>query len=368
MGEFLSKLKGLLRFGGAIHIGIDVGASSVKIIAVKNNRSDRPKVVGAAIVEIPVGCVVDGVLNDTRSVSEIIRNTLESARIDYHDQPAAVGMRGLNVVYKKLLLPFQKPAEMAQQIWIEAQQQVDSDLTSWIIDHQVMAAPDIQGQVPVMLVAAKRSAVEEFNAMLQLIGVKPDVFDCDVFAIENAAEQSMGIKSDTIMCLDIGQDSTKINIIQDGHPCLTRSFSLGGSHLTELMAKNLGIDFSQAETMKISANSSGDLLSQKEVAQSVKVHIEEINEEIKRTLEFFANSSSDVQLDTVDRVILSGGGATVAGLPESISKFLNCQVDLARPFERANVTAKAAEVINMFPHVFNVAYGLALRYAGDKPH
>jgi len=217
-----------------------------------------------------------------------------------------------------------------------------------------------------MLVAAKRGAVEEYDNLVKLLGAIPTVFDCDVFAIENAHEHSQGILGETIMCLDIGKDSTKINILQDGSPVLVRSISLGGQHLTEQIQKNLAVDMEQAETMKISASASGDLMSG-ELAGAVQTHIDEVCEEIKRTLEFFANASADLKIDTIDRVVLSGGGSTIASLASGIGKFLNCEVIYANPFAKLNVPAKYQDLINQFPHVFNVAVGLALRHAGDKP-
>ncbi|MCA2959479.1 MAG: type IV pilus assembly protein PilM [Silvanigrellales bacterium] len=362
----LSSLAASFSLGGDIHIGLDVGASAVKVVALKGNNGKAPKVVGAAIAETPVGCVVDGLLSDTRSMVEIIRQALEREGISFKKRPVNIGLRGLNVVFKRLVLPFQRPEEMAQQVLLEAQQQVDSDLAEWLIDWQVIGTPDGQGQSAVMLVAAKRAAVEEFDNLVKLVGGIPNVFDCDVFAIENAHEHSRGVVAETILCLDIGKDSTKVNILQDGAPVLVRSISLGGQHLTEQIQKSLAVEMDQAEIMKVSASVSGDLMSG-ELAGPVKTHVDEVCEEIKRTLEFFANASSDLKIDTIDRVILSGGGSSIPALATGIGAFLSCEVAYANPFARLNMHAKAQRVIEAYPHVFNVAVGLALRHVGDKP-
>jgi type IV pilus assembly protein PilM len=359
-------LADLFSFGSDVHIGIDVGASAVKIVALKGNRGKSPKVVGVAYEETPVGAVIDGQLSDTRSMADIIRGGLERAGIRYKKQNVNIGLRGLNVVYKRLVLPFQRPEEMAQQVLLEAQQQVDSDLAEWVIDYQVIGTPDSQGQSAVMLVAAKRAAVEEYDNLVKLVGCEPAVFDCDVFAIENSHEHSRGNTSETVMCLDIGKDSTKVNILQDGAPVLVRSISLGGQHLTECIQRISAIDLEQAETMKVSASSSGDLMSG-EYAQAVQTHVDEVCEELKRTLEFFANAQTDLKIDTIDRVVLSGGGASTAPLANGVGKFLRCEVGYADPFSKLAVPGKFKDLTAQFPHVFSVAVGLALRAVGDKP-
>jgi len=363
---FKFDLSGLFSFGGDLHIGIDVGASAVKIVALKGARGKSPKVVGVAQEETPMGCVVDGLLSDTRTMAEIIRRSLESLGIRYKKQYANTGLRGLNVAYKRLVLPFQRPEEMAQQVLLEAQQQVDSDLADWVIDYQVIGKPDAQGQVAVMLVAAKRAATEEFENLLKLVGLQPAVFDCDVFAIENAHEHAYGVKSETVMCLDIGKDSTKINVLQDGAPVLVRSISLGGQHLTEQIQKNMGVDMEQAEQMKIQASMQGDIAAT-ELSGALQTHVDEICEEIKRTMDFFASASADLKIDTIDRVMLSGGGSTIASLATGIGRFLSCEVTYASPFDRLTVPSKFQSIVEKDPHVFAVAVGLALRYVGDKP-
>jgi type IV pilus assembly protein PilM len=361
-----SSLVEVFSFGSDVHLGIDVGASSVKIVALKANGSKSPKIVGIGYSDTPMGCVIDGQLSDTRSMNEVLRGILERQNIKYKKQNANVGLRGLNVVFKRLVLPYQRPEEMAQQVILEAQQQVDSDLADWVIDFQVLGTPDAEGQVAVMLVAAKRAAVDEYDNLLKLVGVIPAVFDCDVFAIENCYEHCYGKNSDTVMCVDVGKDSTKINIIQEGTPILVRSISMGGHHLTELIQKNLGIDMDSAEKTKLAANDSGDLMKG-ELSTSVHAHVEEMCDELKKTLDFFSSAATGVKVDTFDRVVLSGGGSAIGPLSASIGKFLNCEVVHSNPFEKLSVPGRFKDLVVKFPHVFSVAVGLALRRVGDKP-
>ena len=366
MASFVTQLQRVFSVGGPIQIGIDVGASAVKVVALRGGQGGSPKLVGLAVEETPMGCVIDGMLSDTRSMADVVKNALMRCGVSYKDESASVGLRGLNVVFKRLIVPFQQPEDMARQVLLDAQQQVDSDLGDWIIDYQILTAPDPQGQVAVMLVAAKRSSVEEFQGLLTLVGVKPNIFDCDVFAIGNSFEHSTGVVRESVLCLDIGRDTTKINVIQDGIPILVRSVPLGGAHLTEQISKAMGIDFEQAESMKISASQSPDVANQTQMASALKAHTDEICEEIQRTLDFFSNAASENKIEAIERVVLSGGGAAAPGLANAIGQYLKSQVSLADPFAKISVGPKFETQINGMRQVFSVAVGLALRYGGDK--
>ena len=366
MASIFSRLQSFMTVGGPLQIGIDVGASAVKVVALRGGNGSTPKLVGISMEETPMGCVIDGMLSDTRSMADVVRNALNQLGVSYKDRPANVGLRGLNVVYKRLIVPFQQPEDMARQVLLDAQQQVDSDLGDWIIDYQILTMPDPQGQVAVMLVAAKRSSVEEYSGLLNMVGVKPSIFDCDVFAIGNAFEHSVGTLRESVLCLDIGRDTTKINVIQDGIPLLVRSVPLGGAHLTEQISKSMGLGFEQAESMKISASQSPDIANQPQLASALKTHCDEICEEIQRTLDFFSNAASENKIDSIERVVLSGGGAVAPGLANAIGKYLKSNVSLADPFAKISVSPRFQGQIDGVRQVFSVAIGLALRYRGDK--
>ncbi len=365
MSGLLSQIASAMSFGGPSQIGIDIGAGSVKVVAIRGDAKD-PKVIGVATEQTPGGCVTDGVLGDPRSMVEVIKAALKKANVgSYQGVPANVGMRGVGVVFRRLTLPLQSPEEMASQIALEAQQQIESDLSEWIIDYQVLTSPDRQGQVAVILVGAKRNAIEDYMQTLKLIGLQPSIFDCDIFALANAFEDSNGGPvQETTLCLDIGRDTTKFNLVQDGIPVVVRSVQSGGTHLSEMIAKALGIDFERAEELKILASTSDNV--QKECETAIENYIKDLLAEMKQTISFFANSNSEIKVDTIDRIVLAGGGARTRGLANAMAHSFKTQVEFLDPFRRATIVPNVAATLADQAHVYAVAYGLALRRTGDR--
>lgn len=372
MSRFATTLRKLLPIGTPASVGLDIGAASVKVVSLQGNGGGRPKLTGIGRARTAPNCVVDGRIQDPRGLGESIRAAFEDARLPINGQPATIGLRGLSVVYKRLLLPFQNGSEMDAQLLVEAQQQIDSDLTDWEIDYQVLTQPDAQGQVAVMLVAANRKVVEEYAALLKDVGLETGIVDCDVFAMENSFQQSLGESDESVLCVDIGRDGTRLNLLHEGIPLVVRNCEMGGAVLSESIGRALGISFDQAEALKIAASNDEEMGhgGSAEVEGAIDWYIRDLCQEIQRTLDFFGQAQNDVKLDGIDRVILSGGGARAKGLAHGLSGALKAPVAFSNPFHSIEVPRKLlgqCPDLEHAPFLHGVSLGLALRYPKDKP-
>jgi type IV pilus assembly protein PilM len=361
-----TALFGFLQGTKNIQLGIDVGASAVKVVAVENT-SKGARLLGLGWEETPPGAVVDGNLNDTRSITQVVKAALEQTKIRYKGCNATVGLRGINVVFKRISIPFQGVAELPKQIILEAQQHVDSDLDQWQIDYEPIGAPNTEGQLAVLLVAAKKAVVEQYVELLKQVGVKPSVLDCDAFAISNSFEYASQNQNRTNLCVDVGRDSTKIHLTVNGNSSIIRSLPIGGSHFTDLIARQLNISHTEAETIKWSVASPEFAAEHPDVITVCQQHTEELCDEIKKTMEFYAGYEEQTAVKAIDSVVLSGGGSVVPGLSAGISSLLNADTIYASPFKGMTINPKINEnVTSRYSHQFAVAAGLALRRAGDK--
>ncbi len=348
-------------------VGLDLGASHIKVVGLKNLSSAHPKVFGVGVVPTPHGAISDGSVMDPRAVKLAITNAFEEAKISLRNQNVVVGLKGLNVLFKRVVIPFQEGPEMAEQIILEAQQQVDSDLNDWIIDYQILSERDEQGQVAVLIVAGRRPPITEIHSLLIELGTRPVVFDCDVFAVSNVHERTYRDATKNTLLLDVGKDSTKVMLKDaNGLPILVRSMSIGGGHLTESLARGASMDIRQAEIIKVSASQSGSLFQDPNISNVAKKHIEEVLTELNQTLDFYAGGGTGEDGPKIESVLLSGGAATTAGLAHSLSQSLRAKVEFADPFRSLDLPSRIRVPEEIQPHVFSTSIGLALRFHGDK--
>lgn len=361
---------GLFSNAGNQSVGLDIGSSHIKLVGLKNAASAHPKVFGIGVVPTPNGALADGSIIDFKAMRSAIAGAFEESRISMRDQNIVVGLKGLNVLFKRVIIPYQEGPEMNEQILLEAKQQIDSNLNDWIVDFQILTERDEQGQVAAMIVAGKRSPIEDIHRLLVEMGLRPIAFDCDVFAISNIHEKSYrnatGSTGATLL-LDVGKDSTKV-LVKDaqGIPTLVRSMSIGGGHLTESLARAASIDLRQAEILKVSSSRSGSLFQDPNIGGVAKKHIEELLVELHQTLDFYTGSNRQEEPAKFESIILSGGAATTAGLAHSLSQALGARAEFIDPFNTLDVPSRVQIPEEVQPHVFATSVGLALRFLGDK--
>lgn len=360
------SLKDIFKGTSNVQLGIDVGASAIKVVSVEKSTNGT-ELLGLGWEETPAGAVVDGSLNDLQTITKAVKSALDQTRTRYGGASATVGLRGLNVIYKRLMIPYQGMAELPKQVLLEAQQHVDSDLDHWQIDYETLEAANTEGQIPILLVAAKKSLVDQYVEMLKQVGVRPSVLDCDAFAMSNSFEFSYPDAQQTTLCVDVGRDSTKVHMMRAGKSVIIRSLPLGGGHFTDLLSKHLSINYTEAESIKWNVGNPDFTAGYPDIDTVCRQHTNELCEEIKKTIEFYGGIENQGGERLVDVVVLSGGGSVVPGLSESLSTLLNADAVYASPFKGMTINKKVnSEVTSRYSHQFAVAAGLALRREGDR--
>ena len=173
---------------------------------------------------------------------------MASAGIKTKQVVTAVG--GRDVIIKKITMDRMKEAEAREVIRWEAEQHVPFDMDNVELDFQILD-PDGEGlQMTVLLVAAKRELVEHKLALLADVGLEPSIIDVDAFALHNAFEINYPEAMNGVVGLvNIGHETTNINILDDGVPVLTRDIPVGTRRFREDLQRERGLSAEEAETL-----------------------------------------------------------------------------------------------------------------------
>ena len=196
-------------------------------------------------------------MNSTVIVSTI-RDLIQSQRIRHKE--AGIAISGHSVIIKKITLPAMTEEELEESIQWEAEQYIPFDINDVNIDVQVLTpeASD-QGQMDVLLVAAKKDMINDYLAVVQEAGLTPMVVDVAAFCVENAFETNYDLpSSDTIVLVNIGASVININVLADGTTAFTRDISMGGNQFTEEIQKQLSVSYDEAEALKLGGGATVD--------------------------------------------------------------------------------------------------------------
>jgi type IV pilus assembly protein PilM len=176
------------------------------------------------------------------------------------------------------------------------------------------------------------------------------------------------------MMADIGGGTTDIAVIKEDNIYLTsvipvagyqitRDISIGGRQITEEIQKRLKMTYEEAEALKVRERDAG--AQSVEVEKIIQATAEQLATEVRRSLEFFAASSSGGE---IKKIFLSGGCAKIQMLPSLIEDRISMPVEVLNPFTKIDYNPETfdPEYVKQVAPLAAVGVGLALRGEGLK--
>lgn len=226
------------------------------------------------------------------------------------------------------------------------------------------ATGDTQGEMSIILVAAKKDKINELTELVKGAGLLPIVMDVDAFAIENMHAINYPVsQEETTALVNIGASVMNVNIVRGGTSLFTRDIPIGGNRYTEAIQRDLGMSYEEAEETKKGGRSAGN----NEAALTTVINSvnAEVASEIARTIDYFKSTMSDVD---VQQVLLCGGGAQVKGLLPQLSDRMQAIVEVVNPFSEIDTSGSDFDqnTLTELAPLAAVGVGLALRSVGDR--
>jgi type IV pilus assembly protein PilM len=344
-------------------VGLDIGSSCVKV-AECAVRSKGIELQHFGLAKLPPEAIVQGAFLNSSAIVDAIQEALASAGIKTKNVATAVS--GHSVIVKKINLPQMTREELEESIRWEAEQYIPFDINEVNLDFQILDGSAVEGQMDVLLVAAKKDLIDDYVHVINDAGLNPGVIDVAAFAVENAFEANYDSHPDDVVALiNIGSQVVNINIVAGGVPAFTRDISTGGNVYTEEIQKALSISWDEAERMKIGGSSPHD--SQEVVPHEVQQAMSSVTEtvlgEITRSLDFFAATAAESR---IGRVFLSGGGSKVSGLDAAFQARTNLPVERLNPLHKVIPSPRLdAELLEEMGPALAASIGLALRRMDD---
>jgi type IV pilus assembly protein PilM len=340
---------------GTTTVGLDIGSGLIKLVQI-SHRGSEPELTKVAYTSVVNDAIVEGEVMDPAVVADAIRELMASSGIKAKQVVTAVG--GRDVIIKKIMMDRMQEAEARTVIRWEAEQYVPFDMENVELDFQILD-PDGDGlQMSVLLVAAKRELVASKVALLNDVGLDPIVIDVDAFALHNAFELNYPDAMGGVVALvNIGHETTNVNILEDGVPVLTRDIPAGTRRFREDMQRERGLSADEADRL-LQGSESNEILD-----AFLKTRGEELAVGIERAAAFLQSASRSAQ--GISRLFTTGGGARIPGLNRILADRLRLPVQQANPLERLRYDASVFEGldIDQVAPLLMLPIGLALRKA-----
>ncbi|MBE7492838.1 MAG: type IV pilus assembly protein PilM [Planctomycetes bacterium] len=233
-------------------VGIDVGTSSVKAVALKRTGSGYAlRSVGQADIRRAEYHPEES----PQSLAEAPLRALERISQDsaFSRKPCAFSVSGPRVAPRLFKFPSIPKGEVEQAIRFEAEQIIPFDLAQAALDYVLFDEGMEEGK-PVMeglVVAVHKEEVDKQYVLLKSGGFDPVVLDIDTLALSNAYLETEGVADrETVALINIGARFTNLAILHGPRRVFVRDIASGGDMLSRAISEIYGLDLPQAEKRK----------------------------------------------------------------------------------------------------------------------
>jgi len=334
--------------------GLDLSDLSIKVAQLKKKRK-YSEVVGMAQANLPQGAIVDSVIIKPEIVVEGIHKAREAANIITKD--VFCSLPESKAFLRIISIPPMTHEEIAEAIKWEMEANIPLPIDQVYYDWQVlpMELLNKSDSMSVLVVAVAHTVVDQLLDVVGRAGLEARGFEVESLA-QSRSLLANGTTA-TTMIVDIGDQRTSFLVVVGDVPVFTSSIPLSAATMTDAIAKSLGISYAEAEKVKVE-HGIGSVLKNDHIFQSVKPIIQSFVQEINKSINFYLTGLR--YSESVDTIILCGGGAKMKGLIPYLSRSLNRKIELGNPW--ANTTFESLPPVSReISTQYVTAIGLALQ-------
>ncbi len=371
-------------------VGLEVGTSALKVVELR--AGNPPTLSALAVRPMPAGLVSEDEVTDQQGLAEEIKALFQEAGIQKRFTVTAVSNR--QAITRNIHVPRMSVAELDEAIRWEAERYIPFPIDEVVLDYFVLDNPEdvAEGeQLEVVIAAARLDEVSQQVDYLKHAGLEPHVIDVKPFSLLRALRgslhgehltkatlsgQNFTEANEIGVVLEIAASTSTVTLVRGQRVLMNRNINVSSDDFTTAIQRAFGLDFDSAEEVKleygtatIPTEDEEDLLnfdakreqfSPSRVYDALRPVLVELTTEIRRSLEFFRVQSGDA---TISRMLVTGGGAKLRGLPDAIGDALGIKVELGDPWLAVTFDEGRfdAQYLKKIAPEFAVSLGLALR-------
>jgi type IV pilus assembly protein PilM len=234
--------------------------------------------------------------------------------------------------------------------------------------------PEIEGEDVVLLALARESLLAEHMDGLKDAGAKLDAFTPNALGLYNAFLRYGVIEEETVLLADIGHENLNVVLVRGADLVFARNLTGGSRLFDKALAERFDIDEARARAYKISEGTLDTTRAkdpnQEKAARALAAPAGQILSLLQSAV-VFAKSQVKISSLKLDRVLLCGGGARLAGLPAYLSRGMSVPVELFDPFRVVDLSKlddESAERLEAHKLEAVTALGLATASADSEAY
>jgi type IV pilus assembly protein PilM len=221
-------------------IGVEFGSNTMKMAV-----CDGTKVKKMAFARMPEDLVREGRVTSPAAMTEFLKNMMKENGI--RGGNCAMVLPSSLVIGHHVTMPAMSESELKLNLPFEFRDFVGKDGAKYDYDYSVMGVKD--NVMELYAAAVRKDVVEEYYSIFKKAGLTLKIAIPAEMAWANliAASQNLPRK---ICIVDVGHNSTRVNIFVDGNFVMGKDIEMAGAMLDETIAAEQKVDAYVAHTRK----------------------------------------------------------------------------------------------------------------------
>ena len=288
-------------------LSIDITNESITIIELTVSQKKQTNIHNVLIFETPEDAYEDGTIKDADRMAAAIREQLSSRGIT--NKNAIFVLSSAKIVNREVVVPFVKPNKIRGIINANSSEYFPVNIEDYVVSHSVLETvvdAENNKQIRVLAVAAPTQMVRSYYELAGLAGL--NVVSVDY--IGNAMLQLIKTQTSenaTTMVIQLGSESTVLNIVQGDNLLLQRTVPYGTNSVVNVIMDEKGVDATTAMTLLQNDRLITVDFDDNEATGAFRYLINNIG----RVMDYYASKNPD---KPIDDVFLTGDGALIKGI------------------------------------------------------
>ena len=328
-------------------LGIDIGATSIKIVELsKKDGNISLTNYGIASIKDITGRSLssDGgpLSSSLGAVTDTIADILDEAKMK--TKRTVFSIPDFNSFFTAFEVPKMKKSEVESTIQYQARQRIPLPLNEVTLDWNLtnLVKKGEEEMVEVLLLAVPNDTIKSYRAIAKKTGLEVGSLDAETFGLARV----YGEKEKTIVVVDIGHQTTTVNIIEDEVPKHSHSLDLAGKDFTKDVAILPEVNYNEESEEKEKAS---------EVSSKIKKPLsEEMAEKIKEVCDSYESGKDK----SIDKLVITGGGTNFDEIKSVVLS--NLGAEEGNSFKKIEYPSVLEPIINDLSPFFSVSMGMAL--------
>ena len=297
---------------------IDITNESITVIEVTPSMRKQTEVHNALIFETPEDAYEDGNIRDAEKIASAIREQLNANGIV--NRNVIFVLTSTKVVNREVLIPEVKENKIKGIIAANASEYFPVNIEDYVVSHSIIdrvTNEDKSKQLKLMVVAAPAAMVKGYYELGSLLGLNVQAIDY----VGNAMLQLIKTQTSssmTTMVIQLGSDSTILNIVKGDTLLLQRTIPYGTNAVVTEVMDEKGVDATTAMTLLQNERLVTVDFDDNAITGSFRYLINNIG----RVIDYYVTKNPD---KPIDDVFLTGDGALIRGIDGLFKIQLNLQ-------------------------------------------